>query len=86
MEEMEKVRLSVNIYGETYHMKANDDHERIMEIVNMVDGHMRQIGEKMSSLKYKDIAVLAALNIAEEYFKLRDDYNELVRLIDEDKH
>ena len=85
MEDAEKLRLSVNIYGETYHMKATDDEERILAIVEMVDGQMREIGDKMPQLKYKDIAVLAALNIAELYFKLKDDYNELVALIDEDK-
>lgn len=86
MEANEKTRLSVKIHGETYHMKATENPERVLEIVNMVDEQMNGIAEKMPTLNYKDVAVLAALNIAEEYFKLRDDYKVLVDLIEEDKH
>ncbi len=86
MEANEKTRLSVKIHGETYHMKATENPERVLEIVHMVDEQMNGISDKMPTLNYKDVAVLAALNIAEEYFKLRDDYKVLVDLIEEDKH
>ena len=86
MEANEKTRLSVKIHGETYHMKATENPERVLEIVHMVDDQMNGISDKMPTLNYKDVAVLAALNIAEEYFKLRDDYKVLVDLIEEDKH
>ena len=86
MEANEKTRLSVKIHGETYHMKATEKPERVLEIVHMVDEQMNGISDKMPTLNYKDVAVLAALNIAEEYFKLRDDYKVLVDLIEEDKH
>ena len=86
MEANEKTRLSDKIHGETYHMKDTENPERVLEIVNMVDEQMNGIAEKMPTLNYKDVAVLAALNIAEEYFKLRDDYKVLVDLIEEDKH
>lgn len=71
------LKMSVEIYGETYTMKVSDDRQRMMEIVEMVDSMMRQIGQ--NQLSYKHVAVLAALNIAEEYFKLKDDYQLLDR-------
>lgn len=74
-------KMSVEIYGETYTMKVSDDRQRMMEIVEMVDGMMRQIGQ--NQLSYKHVAVLAALNIAEEYFKLKDDYQLLINILEE---
>ena len=73
--------MSVEIYGETYTMKVSDDRQRMMEIVEMVDSMMRQIGQ--NQLSYKHVAVLAALNIAEEYFKLKDDYQLLINILEE---
>ncbi len=75
------LKMSVEIYGETYTMKVSDDRQRMMEIVEMVDSMMRQIGQ--NQLSYKHVAVLAALNIAEEYFKLKDDYQLLINILEE---
>lgn len=75
------LKMSVEIYGETYTMKVSDDRQRMIEIVEMVDSMMRQIGQ--NQLSYKHVAVLAALNIAEEYFKLKDDYQLLINILEE---
>lgn len=83
MADEEKVKLSVEIYGEIYNMKVSQDHGRTLQIVEMVDKMMHKIGSQTQMLSYKDVAVLAALNIAEEYFKLQDDYQVLVNLIEE---
>ena len=75
------LKMSVEIYGETYTMKVSDDRQRMIEIVEMVDSMMRQIGQ--NQLSYKHVAVLAALNIAEEYFKLKDEYQLLINILEE---
>lgn len=85
MENADTTSLSVNIHGETYQMKVNNDLDRVLQVVALLDEQMQAIADKMPALKYKDIAVLAALNIAEDYFKLRDDYKMLVDLIEEEK-
>ena len=46
---------------------------------------MRQVGGGQSHLDYRDVAVLAAMNIAEEYFKLQKEYQELVMILDDEK-
>ena len=82
----EKTTLDVTIYGETYHMKVKDDQEKMLKIVGIVDDMMKQVGEKYPHLLVKDIAILAALNIAESHQKLQEDYRQLINLIEEDKH
>ncbi|MBO5301560.1 MAG: cell division protein ZapA [Peptococcaceae bacterium] len=36
-------------------------------------------------MDYRDVAVLAAMNIAEEYYQLQQDYQALIDMIDEEK-
>ena len=41
--------------------------------------------DKQERLDYRDVAVLAAMNITEEYFKLQQEYQELLSIVDEEK-
>lgn len=81
----EKVKLSVEIYGETYNMKMTEDQEKMIKIVGLVDTMMHEVGDKQPMLHYKDVAVLAALNLSERYFKLQEDYQVLLDLIEEEQ-
>ena len=44
---------------------------------------MEQIAEMNEMLSAKQIAVLVALNLADEYLQLRHDYDELIKLLNE---
>lgn len=81
----EKIRLSVDIFGETYHMQATENQENMLKIVAFVNEMMHQVGDGQAQMSFKDVAVLAALNISERYFKLQEDYDLLLGLIEEEK-
>lgn len=81
----EKTRVSMRIYGEEYVIKGLADARYIEGIAAYVDKKMRQIGQKNPQLPVSKVAVLAALNIADELCKLQDDYDNLVKLLEEQK-
>lgn len=74
MEKMEssKNRVRVNIYGEEYTVRSDGDVEYMKEVARYVDSQMRAIAEKMPNKSPSRVAILAALNIADELFKQKE--------------
>ena len=46
---------------------------------------MRDVAKKTRSFSGTKIGVLAALQLADEYYKLKKDYDELLALLEEPK-
>lgn len=84
-QEDQKTRVTVNIFDTEYVVKANETPQYIQRLSNMVDRKMRQIAQSNQRLSVTKIAVLTALNLADELAKLQDDYDALVKLIEEAK-
>ncbi|MBN1878791.1 cell division protein ZapA [bacterium] len=58
-------KVQVEIYGNRYHVFADDDTGRIVELAGRVDKAMRDIARLNPGLAATKIAILAALNFAE---------------------
>jgi len=80
----EKNRVSVDIYGKTYTIRGDAPAEWITQVAGYVDQKMRDISGKHLYLDTTKIAVLAALNVADEYFRLKKEYDELLQLLEEE--
>lgn len=78
-----KERVVVEIYGQYYTMKGNSSSSHMRMIAGYVDNKMRQIAAANPRLDTNKLAVLAALNMADEYFRLRMEYEELIKLLEE---
>ncbi len=61
----------VEIFGAVYHVRGDKDPERLQELATLVDGKMREIAQQVSTVDTAKIAILAALNIADELFQYR---------------
>ena len=74
------VAVKVNIFDRTYSLRSFKDEAHVLSIARLVDERMRQISEHMTTLDPAWIAVLAALNIADELqeLKARREGGELV--------
>ena len=59
----------VEIFGATYHVRGEDKPEHLQEVASFVDRRMRDVAEKVSTVDTGRIAILAALNIANELFR-----------------
>jgi cell division protein ZapA len=64
---------SVQIHGHEYRIRSTEDAEFVREVALYVDEVMHRISSRMTSGTASQVAVLAALNIAEELFRERRD-------------
>jgi cell division protein ZapA len=63
--------VSVDIYDQTYHLRAHDP-EYIEKLASTVDSKMRAVSAGGSTVDSLRVAVLAALNIADELMRLQE--------------
>jgi len=78
-------RVSVEIFNQEYIVKGNENAEYIEMLAAYVDRRMRMIDQRNHSLSIGKVAVLTALNLADELNKLQEDYDELVKVLEEEK-
>ena len=72
-------KVSVNIFGKEYVVGGDRPAEQIMRIASHVDLKMQQIADEDYNGPSSSLAVLAAMNIAEEYYDLSASIEELQR-------
>jgi len=68
--------VKVEIYDQTYHLRGVDP-QYITKLAEFVDSKMRSVAEQTSTIDSLRLAVLAALNIADEYHILKKKYDGL---------
>ncbi len=61
----------IQIYGKTYNLKSSSTEVSLEEAATYVDSKMRELGEARKKTPSLDLAVLAALNIAQELLELQ---------------
>jgi cell division protein ZapA len=64
--------LTVRIYGENYPLRTTEPAARLEELARFVDARMRDVAASGKVVVTSKIAVLAALHIADELFRLRE--------------
>ena len=69
---MTTVRATVEIFGQRLGLRADGDEERLQELARFVDQRMREVAARASSVDTVRIAILTALNIADELFTERE--------------
>lgn len=57
---------AVEIFGSTYHVRGSDDSGYLQELAQVVDGRMRELSEHASTADPARLAILVALNLADE--------------------
>jgi cell division protein ZapA len=65
--------VRVNIYDQIYNLRGSDP-EYIEKLAEYVDTKMRSVAEQTRTVDSLRLAVLAALNIADEYHLLKRKY------------
>jgi cell division protein ZapA len=65
--------VHVEIHGQRYPVRSTLDHAYVAELAAFVDEKMRVAMRECPQGDSLKIAVLAALNIADEFFRARDD-------------
>jgi len=63
--------VPVEIYGQTYNLRGEGDSSHITRLAAFVDRKMREVSDHTATVDSLRVAILAALNIADEHFQLR---------------
>jgi cell division protein ZapA len=74
----------IQIYGKTYNLKSSSSEVDAEEVADYVDSRMRELATARSKTSTLDLAILAALNIAQELLELKDQ-TEAKDELEEDK-
>ena len=69
--------VKIEIYDQTYNFNADQNEEYLKKLAAYVDEKMREVAESTRTVDSLKVAVLAALNIADEMFTLRDRQQEI---------
>lgn len=68
--------IQVEIFGQVYNVRAEGDAEYLRELARFVDGKMKEISGVAPTVDPIKIAILAALNISDEYFRYQDRHRD----------
>ena len=75
--------VEVEIFGQVFRVAAGDAPPAyIQRLAYYVDEKMRAIASTTKTMPLNRMAILTALNIADDLFKLRDSYEQSARLVD----
>lgn len=66
---MPPTQTEVEIFGAVYHVRGSEDTEYLQTLADLVDRRMREIAQYVTSGDTTRIAILAALNLADELFR-----------------
>ncbi|MCC6275235.1 MAG: cell division protein ZapA [Leptospiraceae bacterium] len=69
----EPVKVEARIYGSEYIISGSDSRDYILELTAYVDRKMRELAELSPSLSAQKLAVLSAVNIADELFQEKNN-------------
>ena len=69
--------VTVKINGLEYNLKGKEDEEYLLNVAGYVDGKIREISSNKKNLGSTAIAVLSAINIADELYKVDREAVEL---------
>ena len=72
---MSKKKLKINIFGKDYSLLVENE-ETAKELADYVNDLMRDMKNEIPEQSNETIAVLAALNIASDYFVLKNNCRE----------
>ena len=91
---MESTRVKVNIFGQAYTVKGDASSEYILGLADYLNKKMSEVSSNISNGTPTQVAILAALNIADEYFQVKElrggnfsdieeKTNKLIAMLDE---
>jgi cell division protein ZapA len=75
--------IRVVIYDQEYFMRGDLNQVYIQQLATYLDTKMRSIAERTRTVDTLRVAMLAALNVADEYHQLKARHEEVVQNVDQ---
>ncbi|HYO16957.1 MAG TPA: cell division protein ZapA [Thermoanaerobaculia bacterium] len=67
---MPATNTAVEIFGRVYHVRGSEETEHLQSLADLVDRKMREVAQHVTGDTAR-IAILAALNLADELFRIQ---------------
>ena len=81
--EMEKERyVEIKVFGQTYTVKTDEEEVYIQRVAQYVNEKMEEVLKKTRSVSTMNVAILTALNIADDLLRERDKREALVKEVE----
>ena len=74
-----KKTVDVEIMGERFTVRSDGDENYVRKVAGYVDGKMQEVMKTTRPVAKSSVAMLAALNIADEYQRLKDNYEAIMQ-------
>ncbi len=72
-----KKTTEISIMGQKFMIKSDSNDDYIRRVAEFVDMKINEVMQSTKSVASLNVAILAAMNIADEYFKFREDRDEV---------
>ncbi len=74
--------VEIKIFGQTYTVKTDEEEEYIRRVAQYVNEKMEEVLRKTKSVSTLNVAILTALNIADDLLREKDRREALVKEVE----
>ena len=78
-----KKALDVEILGQKFTISSDADEGYMLKVAGYVDGKMQELMQASKPVAKTNVAMLAALNIADEFHRLKDTHEAVLNRLDQ---
>jgi cell division protein ZapA len=78
-----KSLIRVEILGQEYTVKSDEGEERVKNIAEYVNRKIKEVSERTKTVSTLNLAILAAMNIANDYLEAVEDKKAFTRTIED---
>ncbi len=78
-----KKALDVEILGQKFTISSDAEEGYMLKVAGYVDDKMQELMQASKPVAKTNIAMLAALNIADEYHRLKDTHEAILQRLDQ---
>ena len=77
-------KTEVELLGKRYRLVSQDSEpEEMQKLAKQLDERMRQTANRLKMFDSLQVSMLTALQLSEDYDKLKKDYDELIQLLED---
>jgi cell division protein ZapA len=76
-----KRAVDVEIMGERFTIRSDAEESYVRKVAGYVDGKMQEVLKTTRPTAKANVAMLAALNIADEYQRLKENYDGVLQRV-----
>lgn len=77
-----KTSVKVEILGREYSIRSDEGEDRVKKIAAYINQKLKAVSEGTKTVSTLDVAILVAMDVANEYFEALEGQNQLARKIE----